>query len=247
MKHFLSTAAFLLFVFVVVSVVPAQETPKVIKGGVLNGKAISLPKPAYPEEAKAGKLEGMARIKVVINEEGLVESAEPVYESIPTTKTHADGTKEEVLVEPADPILLEAARSAALQAKFSPTRLSGNPVKVEGVITYNFVAGGTIAVKGNAPAGGGVLNGNAESLPSPGYPPAAKAVKAAGIVAVQVVIDEEGNVISASAISGHPLLRAAAVEAAREAKFKPTKLSGEAVKVSGVLTYNFVLPDEGKN
>jgi periplasmic protein TonB len=87
---------------------------------------------------------------------------------------------------------------------------------------------------------GGVLNGKATSLPKPAYPPAARAVRASGAVSVQVLIDENGNVVSASAVSGNPLLRAAAVSAARGAKFSPTKLSGQAVKVSGVITYNFV-------
>jgi len=87
---------------------------------------------------------------------------------------------------------------------------------------------------------GGVLNGKATSLPKPAYPAAAKAVGAGGAVTVQVLIDESGNVVSASAVSGHPLLRAAAVAAARGAKFSPTQLSGQPVKVSGVITYNFV-------
>ena len=87
---------------------------------------------------------------------------------------------------------------------------------------------------------GGVLNGKATSLPKPPYPPAARAVRASGAVSVQVLIDEHGNVVSASAVSGHPLLRAAAVSAARNAKFSPTQLSGQPVKVSGVITYNFV-------
>lgn len=87
---------------------------------------------------------------------------------------------------------------------------------------------------------GGVLNGKATSLPKPGYPPAAKAVRASGAVSVQVLIDESGRVVSASAVSGHPLLRAAAVSAAQSARFSPTLLSGQAVKVSGVITYNFV-------
>ena len=57
---------------------------------------------------------------------------------------------------------------------------------------------------------------------------------------VQVLVDTEGNVIEATAVSGHPLLRAAAVAAAREAKLSPTRLSGEPVMVSGVFVYNFV-------
>ena len=92
-----------------------------------------------------------------------------------------------------------------------------------------------------APISGGVLNSKAISLPLPPYPPAARAAKAAGTVVVQVTVDENGNVISAHAVSGHPLLQAAAVAAARGARFPPVKLSGEPVKVNGTITYNFAL------
>jgi protein TonB len=91
-----------------------------------------------------------------------------------------------------------------------------------------------------APISGGVLNGKAISLPKPPYPAIARAARAAGTVTVQVTIDEEGNVISARAVGGPPLLQAAAVAAARQAKFSPTKLSGQPVKVTGVISYNFV-------
>ncbi len=91
-----------------------------------------------------------------------------------------------------------------------------------------------------APISGGVLNGKAISLPKPAYPPIARQAHASGTVVVQVTIDENGNVISARAISGHPLLLAVSVGAARGARFSPTKLSGQPVKVTGVITYNFV-------
>ena len=86
---------------------------------------------------------------------------------------------------------------------------------------------------------GGVLNGKAISLPKPAYPPIAKQAHASGTVVVQVVVDEKGNVVSARPVSGHPLLQAAAVSAARGAKFSPTKLNGKPVRVTGVITYNF--------
>jgi TonB family protein len=89
---------------------------------------------------------------------------------------------------------------------------------------------------------GGVLNGKAISLPKPAYPEIAKAARASGTVVVQVTIDEDGNVISATAVSGHPLLKAAAVQAAYGAKFSPTTLSGQPIKVTGKIVYNFVLP-----
>ena len=91
-----------------------------------------------------------------------------------------------------------------------------------------------------APISGGVLNGKAISLPKPAYPAIARQAHASGTVVVQVTIDENGNVISATPVSGHPLLRGVAVQAARGARFSPTKLSGQPVKVTGVITYNFV-------
>jgi protein TonB len=92
-----------------------------------------------------------------------------------------------------------------------------------------------------APISGGVLNGKAISLPKPGYPPVARAARQTGTVTVQVTIDENGSVISARAVSGPPPLQAAAVQAAYGARFSPTKLSGQPVKVTGVITYNFQL------
>jgi periplasmic protein TonB len=87
---------------------------------------------------------------------------------------------------------------------------------------------------------GGVLNGKAISLPKPQYPAAARAMRASGAVQVQVLIDESGRVVSATAASGNPILTQAAVAAARGARFSPTLLSGQPVKVSGIITYNFV-------
>ena len=87
----------------------------------------------------------------------------------------------------------------------------------------------------------GLLDRKAVSKPRPAYPSLAKAAHASGTVTVRVTVDETGNVVSAAAVSGHPLLRAAAVAAAKQAKFSPTLLNEQPVKVSGVLTYDFVL------
>jgi protein TonB len=87
---------------------------------------------------------------------------------------------------------------------------------------------------------GGVLNGKAQSLPAPVYPAIARAAHASGTVVVQVLIDEQGNVAAAHAVEGHPLLQAASVTAARQARFSPTLLEGEPVRVTGVIKYNFV-------
>jgi protein TonB len=87
----------------------------------------------------------------------------------------------------------------------------------------------------------GVLVGKAISKPAPQYPAIAKAAGVQGPVAVQVLIDEQGRVLSAKATSGHPLLQQAAVQTAYKWRFTPTMLSGQPVKVAGVVTYNFTL------
>lgn len=88
----------------------------------------------------------------------------------------------------------------------------------------------------------GALDAKATSKPEPPYPPLARATRASGRVVVEVVLDERGRVTSASAKSGHPLLRAAAESAARQARIAPTRLSGKTVKVRGTLSYNFAAP-----
>jgi protein TonB len=87
----------------------------------------------------------------------------------------------------------------------------------------------------------GVITGQATSLPQPAYPAMAKQIRVQGKVSVQVLIDEQGRVISATAIDGHPMLAPAAQKAALQARFKPTLLSDQPVKVSGVITYDFKL------
>lgn len=94
-----------------------KPAPRMISGGVLNGKAISLPSPEYPPTALAVRASGPVSIMVVIDENGDVILANA-----------ASG----------HPLLRDASESAARAAKFNPMRLEGQPVKVSGVITYNF-------------------------------------------------------------------------------------------------------------
>ena len=91
------------------------------------------------------------------------------------------------------------------------------------------------------PVSGGVLNGKAISLPPPSYPDIARRAGAAGRVEVEVVIDINGKVISAKATSGPAFLRQSAEMAARQARFNPTLLSGQPMRVSGVISYNFTM------
>ena len=87
---------------------------------------------------------------------------------------------------------------------------------------------------------GDVETGQALELPKPRYPQMARMAHVSGQVVVQLIIDVDGTVMAAAAVSGHPLLYGVSVEAAKNSKFSPTKLDGKPVKVTGVITYNFV-------
>lgn len=99
---------------------PSPAPEAVFTGGVLNGKALSLPKPEYPQAARDRRLQGIVIVKVLIDETGKVIKAEDMCQG--------------------PPYLSESSVKSALKARFTPTKLSGMPVKVNGVIQYNFVA-----------------------------------------------------------------------------------------------------------
>lgn len=106
----------------------------------------------------------------------------------------------------------------------------------------NYYRGSANSEQSDAPKkiSGGILNGKAETLVKPEYPAAARTVRAAGAVNVQVIVDEQGAIISAAAVSGHPLLRQAAEKAALASKLAPTTLQGQPVQIVGIIVYNFV-------
>ena len=94
MKRLTAIGFGLLTVLTLASFVDAQnEVPREIKGGVLNGKAISLPKPEYSDEARAAKIEGTVRVDVLIDEQGTVISADPVITQTETATVEFGGGK----------------------------------------------------------------------------------------------------------------------------------------------------------
>jgi periplasmic protein TonB len=87
-----------------------------------------------------------------------------------------------------------------------------------------------------------VLSSKAVALPQPPYPMMAKQMRIQGLVSVQILVDEQGKVISAQVVSGNPALSTAARDAALRARFTPTTLNGQPVKIQGVINYNFTMP-----
>ena len=125
-------------------------------------------------------------------------------------------------------VLISASESKAVDFTFAGIEIPASE------LTRRIPAHGTLS--------GGILNGKVLSRPDPVYPPRARAAGVTGMVTVQVLVDEGGNVVSARAVAGPLQLRQAASMAAYQAKFPPTLVSDQPVKVEGVITYLFKLP-----
>lgn len=202
-------------------------------------------KPNVTLSKEAYSFGGIVRVEVTVDASGKV---------IAVGKAIGPGSICPSVTRPDVVALREDARKAAARVKFEPSPGSSpletslefefiakeSPAVDEPGETKKFIVYGSTDPAGGAGTEGGILNGRAEELPKPAYPAAARAVKAAGAISVQVLIEEDGTMFSAQAISGHPLLRTAARTAACSARFSPTLLDGSPVKVSGVITYNFV-------
>lgn len=146
------------------------------------------------------------------------------------------------LKSPAIEAIRKAALDAAAKSVFESPMKDGKPTEINVHLTYKFGSEPVMPVtdpKKPRLINGGVLNGRAKKLPKPNYPAAAGANRVGGLVEVNVLISETGEVVTAFSLRGHPLLRESAVEAACQAKFDPFILQGNPVKVQGSLTYNF--------
>jgi TonB family protein len=199
----------------------------VIKTGVLNKKAISpLPVPVLPPlvDPRDVAASGPVNVEALIDVNGKVISAKAIS---------------------GHPLLRRPAEEAALKTTFRPTLVNGPAIRVLGTLVYDLASFGLRPKeqpKGVTTAR--VVNNTSPnfilSLPTPRYPAAARAINANGEVTVKAMMGERGNVVSAKAISGHPLLRAAAVSAAKRAKFKLPAPIPDHVRVFVNIVYNFL-------
>jgi len=221
----LCTFLFITTLFVIAAY--AQE-----ERGVQPPTVISAPNPLYPREAKEAGIGGKITARVTVSETGEVLS---VDEATGPTQLCRGGNNDPRLVA-----LRNSVTDAIKQAKFSPGMKNGKPVKATVWVNMMFDPSESSDVESEKRVVKvGMVTGKALRLPKPDYPGAARASRASGPVSVRVVIDEEGDVFSAEAVNGHPLLRSAAVDVACKAKFSRTEIDGKVVRVSGVITYNF--------
>ena len=191
------------------------QTKKIVEGGIVNGKATYLPKPDYPQEAKDFCASGIISVEVEIDGKGDVISAKAIS---------------------GDKLLHKSAVEAAQKAKFQQTTNRGVPIKIKGIVVYNFVPENKCIVVG-------IVNNKALFIPKPQIAnlnhPRHFQIKEEQIVTVQIIIDESGKVVRAKAISGHPLLRGACENSARQATFTPSFINGPPIKIKALLVYKF--------
>ena len=230
--------------------------------GTRQAAVLELPLPEYPPAALRGGYGGRVTVDVVIDEKGTVtyigdvrgprwgckDQSELELASIrlaaenaaarATFKVTAEGEHFIPVSAQISYVFFPGTRNAASNdnAQKSPKTRDVERSSEAAVLA----AGEQTPPTPGSESRGGVVNGKAISLPKPKYPADARAAHVSGTVAVEVLIDESGEVVSSKATSGNPLLVDAAETAACSARFSPTLLSGQPVKVSGVITYNFV-------
>lgn len=183
-------------------------------------KPIRIPAPQYPSKAAKMHISGKVVIGITIDEDGNVADFRAIS---------------------GNEMLVPTAIEAALNAKFEPARLVGEPrrpVKSVGQITYNFVLDKEKRRNISRLSNIGIVNGRAIYLPKPKYSRRANIACASGKVKVEVLIGESGTVLHAKAISGNKLLVTSAVRAAEQARFGPM-VDGPPIKYRGILIYNF--------
>jgi Gram-negative bacterial TonB protein C-terminal len=225
-KTLIFIITFLTFLFQSVS--GQNKVPKIPQVHICNGLATYLPKPkqSKPSEINAS---GVVLVQVSINEQGNVESANAV-------SGHS--------------LLRSLAEKAALKAKFRQTTFSGNPIKVNCAVIYNFIPDESSQIKQTElpkgkpikDAAQGILTGKVIKLPKPPVVSCNCKFGSVGNISSVIVladIDEQGNVIKAIVVSGHPILKTASQKAAEKSKFNPTLLSGIPTKVRRAIVYKF--------
>jgi len=187
----------------------------VINCGVCNQKAIFLPQPEYPKTAIAVRASGEVVVQILIDEKGNVIKAEVIS---------------------GHPLLWASSVKAALLAKFEPFSISRKSVRVNNTIVYKYSL--------DSPNQSNPENFTVYpvELPKPPFPSLCDAkFRENEDIIVEAEIDENGNITSAVAISGHPCLKPGAVQAARFSKFEPPKVAGSPVKAKAQIIYTFVL------
>lgn len=218
---------------------PATETQVAVAGTTGSAKLeiVKRQTPDYPAAAKKARIQGQAIIQVLISETGEVEKAEIVS---------------------GEPTLAKSALDAAKKWKFKPYMKNGKPVKVSTKLPFNFAFEQNIMKDGVSKSGAvqsspeqnggkraelpqGVTEGMLVHQVAPVYPPVARTARIQGTVLMDAVIGKDGRIRSLEVISGPEMLRAAAIGAIQQWRYRPYTVEGEPVEVKTQIQVNFTL------
>ena len=181
---------------------PISITDETLKRHRLSGRL-----PAYPEAARAGNLKGVVVLFVVVNESGTVSK---------------------ITVGAGNSILARAAVRAVRTWKYRPVLVDENPIVVRGEVVLTFRGGPkpSVVEEGQSPLRmvGCTSPGRILHRVEPEYPRVARAAHVMGDVVLEIVIDKQGNVATAKALSGHPLLIESAMNAVKQWRYEPMVL-----------------------
>ncbi len=200
-------------------------------------------KPEYPAAALPEKLQGRVIVRVVVNENGDVESTEVIS---------------------GNPVLAQAAVDAAKQWKFKPFVRNGQPVKAGIKLPFDFAPPAEVPPQpptpdmSNSPektdtsgastdgtkqirVSSAVSQGRVLTRVEPVYPPLARMARIQGTVVLKAIISKQGTIEELHVVSGHPMLTQAAIDAVQQWRYRPYMLLGEPVEVDTQIIVDFTL------
>lgn len=241
-KSTLALAAFMALAPAAASAKQPQE-PVRVGGNIKTPERVRYVPPVYPGIAESARVSGIVILEAVVDQNGDVADAK-VLKSIP--------------------LLDQAAVNAVRQWRYAPTTLNGVPVPVIMTVTVNFSLEGSTAGgatlsqpmtsmqgqpatappfdwKGAPPVrvGGDITVPERVKYVPPVYPAEAQQARISGVVILDAIIDENGDVAMTRVLRGIPLLDQAALDAVSQWKYTPTKLNGVAVPVQMTVTVTF--------
>ena len=222
--------------FVLANLTVAQDKPAQNK----LPKLLSYPEPVYPKSVTMSDLKGEVHLYIKIDEKGKVSVFDSFGPMAPCSNLNDSKIKaiRKAVIEATEKAVFEIpAKPVELTERFLIVR---HDVKSKNSLFLALDDDDVSKTEGSKEVQGTIINGKALSLPKPNYPFKAAVKGARGTVSVQVVVGEDGRVLSTAALNGHQALRETSSKAACKAIFSPTTLDGAPVKVSGIITYNFV-------
>lgn len=232
---------------VVPTVALAQNSPVRVGGNTAPPERIKYVQPAYPAEAAAARVSGVVIAEITVGPDGAVKEAH-ILRSIA--------------------LLDQAALNAIKQWRYTPTTLNGQPVPVIMTVTVKFTPDSSPVSRTATPGTGAqpvvsfsaspneppTLNGREVlriggeikapervKYVAPAYPQEAKAALVQGIVIIEAIVDENGDVVQAKVLRSISLLDDAALDAVMQWKYTPTTLNGAPTPVLMTVTVNFTL------